>query len=62
MFIADKNKNYILSDCLFIFNKYKTYSTYGQQRFECPNKIYTQIIDLTYYDIENNKQYYKNVD
>ena len=36
----DKTKNYITSDCWFIFNKYKTDSTYGQQTFECPNEIY----------------------
>ena len=45
MLKADKNKNYITSDRWFIFKKYKTYSTYEQQTFECPIKIYQQIID-----------------
>ena len=40
MLKADKNINYITSDCWFIFNKYKTYSTYGQLTFKCPNNIY----------------------
>ena len=62
MWKADKTKNYITSDRWFIFNKYKTYSTYGQQTFECPNEIYQLIIDLTYQDLENNEQPYKNND
>ena len=37
MLLADTTKNYITSDGWFIFNKYKTDSTYGQQTFECPN-------------------------
>ena len=59
---TDTTKNYITSDRWFIFNKYKTDSTYGQQTFECPNEIYQQIINLTYYDKENNEQHYKNGD
>ena len=55
-------KNYITSDRWFIFNKYKTDSTYGQQTYECPNEIYQQIINLTYLDKENNEQHYKNGD
>ena len=62
MLKADKTKNYITTDRWFIFNKYKTDSTYGQQTFECPNEIYQQIINLTYYDEENNEQHYKNND
>ena len=62
MLKADIKRNYITSDCWFIFNEYKTDSTYGQQTFECPNKIYQQIIDLTYIDQENNEQHYKNCD
>ena len=62
MLKADKKINYITSDNWFIFNKYKTYSTYGQQTFECPNEIYQQIIDLTYQDLENNNLHYKNGD
>ena len=59
---ADKTKNYITSDRWLIFNEYKTDSTYGQQTFECPNKIYQQIIDLKYQDQENNEQLYKTGD
>ena len=62
MLKTDTTKNYITSDRWFIFNKYKTNSTYGQQTFECPNKIYQQIINLTYYDQENNEHHYKNGD
>ena len=62
MLKTDTTKNYITSDCWFSFNKYKTDSTYVQQTFECPNEIYQQIIDLTYYDKENNEQHYKNGD
>ena len=62
MLKTDTTKNYITSDRWFIFNKYKTDSTYGQQTFECPNKIYQQIINLTYYDKKNNEQHYKNGD
>ena len=58
----DKTKNYITSDRQFIFNKYKTASTYGQQKFECPNQIYQQVINLTYYDKEDNEQHYKDGD
>ena len=31
----DETKNYITSYRWFIFNKYKTASTYEQQKFEC---------------------------
>ena len=62
MLKADTTKNYITSDRWLIFNMYKTYSTYGQQTFECPNEIYQQIIDLPYLDQENNEQHYKNGD
>ena len=62
MFKKDKTKNYITSDRWFIFNKYKTDSTYGQQKFECPNEIYQQIINLTYLDKEDNEQHYKDGD
>ena len=54
MLKADTIINYITSDLWLIFNKFKTYSTYGQQTFEYPNKIYQQIMDLTYLDQENN--------
>ena len=40
MLKADTTKNYISSVRSFILNKYETDSTYGQQIFECPNKIY----------------------
>ena len=59
---TDTAINYITSDRWLIFNKYKTDSTYGQQTFECPNEIYQLIINLTYYDKENNEQHYKNGD
>ena len=62
MLKKNKTKNYITSDFQFIFNKYKTYSKYGQKTFECPNIIYQQIIDLTYYDQNTNEQHYKNAD
>ena len=56
MLKADKNTNYITSNRLFIFNNYKTYSTYGQQTFEFPNEVYQKIIDLTYIYKDNNEQ------
>ena len=62
MLKTDTTKNYIISDLWVIFNKYKTDSTYGQQTFECPNEIYQQIINLTYFEKENNEQHYKNGD
>ena len=60
MLKANNNKNYITSDRWCIFNKYKTYLTYGKQTIECTNEINKQIINLTYYDEENNEQHYKD--
>ena len=54
MLNADKTKNYNISDRRFIFNKFQTYSTYGQQTYEYPNEIYQNIIDKIYYDQEYN--------
>ena len=50
MLKADTTKNNITLDRWFIFNKYKTDSTYELQTFEWLNKIYQHIINLTYYD------------
>lgn len=45
---ANKHKNYITSDCNFIFNRYKTDTTYGQKIIDCPDEIYQQILNLNY--------------
>ena len=53
---ADIINNYITANRWFIFNKFKTYSTFERQIFEYPNKVNQQIIDLTYTDKKGNDQ------
>ena len=37
---ANKHKKYITCDRKYIFNKYKTDSTYVQKIVDCPDEIY----------------------
>ena len=46
----DTEKNYITSDCKFIFNTYKTAIFYKQKVFDCPPEIYELINRIGYKD------------